>query len=147
MFDRDENYYLLGSVTPVQHTHTVHEYRAPTDESVKLLAEMEEKIRQRVESSFRLQDNNFEFLVQGHSMMESAQFYICMYFTLNGNRIRAEHYYKELDSFEELPGKLRDALAKEIATHVLTQSEKKLEEALSPLFLKQRFPFRPQDRR
>ncbi len=46
-------------VRPTQYVHTtIKEYRAPTDESVKLLKEFEEKAEKKLIASARL-DNNF----------------------------------------------------------------------------------------
>ena len=45
-----------NSYTPV----TVTEKRAPTDESVRLLKEMEEKAREKIIDSFTVNDTHFE---------------------------------------------------------------------------------------
>lgn len=41
--------------TVINETRTVHEHRAPTDESVRLLAEFEEKARARIAQTVRVQ--------------------------------------------------------------------------------------------
>ena len=52
------NTYLYPQRTQTQYvTKEVHEYRAPTDESVKLLREMEQKAKNEVINSIQLESN------------------------------------------------------------------------------------------
>ena len=47
------------------HQTEVHEHRASTDESVKLLAEMEEKAREKLLAAVPLNSNQFEGVMFG----------------------------------------------------------------------------------
>ena len=58
MFNRTN--YVTVKDGPTYVTKTTTEYRAPTDESVRLLKEMEEKAREKIIDSFTVNDTHFE---------------------------------------------------------------------------------------
>ncbi len=104
-------------------TREVHEHRAPTDASVKLLKEMESAARQKVDESIRLEGNGFECVVHVEEDPMSAQRVARAVFTLNGKRMTAE---ARVDADNRNPaalwGSLRDALSVVIATEVLMRA-------------------------
>lgn len=57
--------------TVINETRTVHEHRAPTDESVRLLAEFEEKARARIAQTVRVQGAWLDCVVMVHYDMAS----------------------------------------------------------------------------
>lgn len=75
---------------------THKEYRAPTDESVKLLKEFQEKAQKEVIKSVRLDNNDFKAVIQHYRDYSSCDTKLRAVFELNGRRevldmvIRAE---------------------------------------------------------
>jgi len=86
------------SETLVPYVKTVHEHKAPTDESVKLLNELQEKAVENILHAFKLKDNLIEadgFFIQTSPVDFNIIFH-CK-FKLNSN----EYYVKEkIDCFE-----------------------------------------------
>ena len=80
------------SETLVPYVKTVHEHRAATDESVKLLNEFQEKAVENILHAFKLKDNIIEadgFFIQASPVDYNIEFH-CK-FKLNSN----EYYVKE----------------------------------------------------
>jgi len=86
------------SETLVPYEKTVHEHRAVTDDSVKLLNEFQEKAIENILHAFKLKDNIIEadgFFIQATPFDYNIEFH-CK-FKLNSN----EYYVKEkIDCFE-----------------------------------------------
>lgn len=99
----DDIYDSVGGGTSYNHTE-VHEHRAPTDASVKLLSEMEEKAIQRVVASAVINDNDltFGYLVLRHSV-DSWGYQIRWFFKLNGRDIKGSHDLSG-NKWEEMAG-------------------------------------------
>lgn len=100
---------------------TVTEQRAPTDESVRLLREMENAAERKLLSSVRVTDTAFECVV--HQWVNNANGYSHVWraiFSLNGRNHTAsfEMPADRVDAEVWVPG-LRDAIAKEIASQIL----------------------------
>lgn len=98
-----------------------HEHRAPTDESVRLLTEMEQAAQKRVRDTVRLESNAFQAIVQVEdSPMDRDHVCRCLFY-LNGSR----HEVLTRSSFGESADvammKLRDAVAAEIASQVMEE--------------------------
>lgn len=108
---------------PTQYvTREIHEHRAPTDESVKLLREMEDKAREKIEQSIRVGNNGFECTVTVEWEAISDEKIVTALFALNGKRMRAEARllrYKVTDEPMQLAEAIRDAVAQVIAAEVL----------------------------
>jgi PAB1-binding protein PBP1 len=88
----------------VPYEKTVHEYRAPTDESVKLLNEFKEKATENILSSFKLKDNIMEvngFFIRRDAVSWTIDIY-CR-FKLNGKEFNlkesfdAQEFRKDID--------------------------------------------------
>lgn len=117
MFDR---YILRSGESSHYHTHTVTENRAPTDESVRLLREMEQKSQEQVLKAIRVQNTEFDgviHVIQHH--IDATTIYKCV-FSLNGKKMIAEHIAKDCDDKESRVFGIRDAVAKEIANTVVS---------------------------
>lgn len=68
-------------------TKTVHEHRAPTDDSVKLLREMEQSASDEIIKKFRVQDNVIKDAVVVVSKNPvTTDVHAGIVFTINGNR-------------------------------------------------------------
>lgn len=103
---------------------TVEEKRAPTDDSVRLLREMEQKARDQVEQSINVGGNGFECVVNIVKEAMSMDTVAVAIFKLNGKSMRAEARVRGWDNLDtsDLAGKLRDAVAQQVAIEVLTPS-------------------------
>jgi phosphatidate phosphatase PAH1 len=66
-------------------TRHVHEHRAPTDETIKLLREMEEKARAKVEKGIRLNDTKIDCFIYGRYEISSWCSHFKIIYKLNGN--------------------------------------------------------------
>jgi len=73
----------------------ITENRAPTDESVRLLSEMEKAAQDKLEKSVRLEANGFKCIVQTQHDLMSQDFVAIALFELNGQKMRCEHRAKE----------------------------------------------------
>lgn len=129
MFDRPV--ILVPHVT--QHvtrevTKQVHEHRAPTDESVRLLAEFEAKARERIVEAIHVGDGVFECVVHIEKSFADDAVRLMAVFSLNGKKLTAE--FKEhghrVERKAALLG-LRDAIAKEIAHQILVPALERLD--------------------
>lgn len=98
----------------------VTEKRAPTDESVRLLAEMEAAAQARVKAAIRVTDTAFEGVVHiSFDVLNDRNLVACT-FSLNGKKLEARTHFnvgsKEADNIE----KLIDAVARVIACEILS---------------------------
>jgi len=75
-------------------TQTVHEHRAPTDASVALLKEMEEKAAAKITEAVRLEGNGFNCVVHTEWDALSDQTLVAVIFDLNGKRQRVDHAFR-----------------------------------------------------
>lgn len=101
-------------------TREVHEHRAPTDESVRLLREMEGKAKDQIIEAIHVGDTVFECVIHTMRMPESGATKLAAVFSLNGKKMTAE--YTEHDfRFNKANSavRLRDAVAQKIATEIL----------------------------
>lgn len=120
------------NVTIVRHepqdvsvTTTIHEHRAPTDKSVELLKEMEQAARDKIEASINVGGNGFECVVQFERDHMRDQLIAKAIFKLNGRQMRADAAVTGCERRDAdggcgtLIGRLRDAIAQEIAVQML----------------------------
>lgn len=95
MFDTYEVGSRSVDVT-VRHT----EQRAPTDESVRLLKEFEDKARGKVVESLRLTNNTVEAVIHRHDDPMNMQTHFCIFYKVNGQqrevRCHVEDYKSEI---------------------------------------------------
>ncbi len=100
---------------------TITEKRAPTDDSVKLLREMEQKAKAEVIKSVSVGNSVFECVVHhAHDMMSDKLRWRAV-FKLNGKQMTADIETSPYES--NLPAdRLRDEMAKVIASEVLNDA-------------------------
>jgi hypothetical protein len=119
-------------------SRTIHEHRAPTDESVKLLSEMERKMLERILARHSLQENAFNaewVVITAPAGMGDCKV-VCR-FLLNGNEHTFEKDVCPLDARmnpQSLALQIRDELVKtlsEILTVQLFQDHKTVRNLIS----------------
>ncbi|MGZ5583454.1 MAG: hypothetical protein ACXWG8_07770 [Usitatibacter sp.] len=77
----------------VYHHETVHEHRAPTDESVRLLKEMERAARDKIVETIRIEGNGFNCIVhrsENYLDLDDTVAFVVIY-DINGVRRRVDH--------------------------------------------------------
>lgn len=106
---------------------SITENRAPTDESVKLLREMEQKAEERIVETVRVQNTVFDCVV--HSWWEAHSDKQCFraVFKLNGKNMEAKYECdrpREGDHEYRMKAAtgLRDEIAKIIATEAISDA-------------------------
>ena len=102
-------------------TRDVHEHRAPTDASVKLLREMEQAAEAKVIEAVRVGNTTFECVVhQAHDMLNDQVLFRAV-FKLNGRQETAEYRcgVHKADDIGDAWRNLRDEIAKVIATRMI----------------------------
>ena len=97
---------------------TVREQRAPTDESVRLLREMEKAATDKVISAIRVSDSLFEAVLhQQVDHLNCQKMFMCV-IKLNGEKITVPFNCNDWASREDIVMGIRDAIAKEIANRI-----------------------------
>lgn len=110
MFDT----YRLAPVSP-SHVN-VTENRAPTDESVRLLRDMEKKARDEVIKAIRLDGALVDGVLHEQADHLSGQLLFKCIFRVNGKRMEADfRCFQEESSAEKIALGIRDAIASQIA--------------------------------
>lgn len=101
------------------HKHEVHEHRAPTDESVKLLRDMESAAKAAITSSTRVEDCALDVVVhQTLDMMNDEIMFVIVY-RLAGTKYTVEHRHRNrLASKEDAKQRLIDGLRTALAQHI-----------------------------
>jgi len=106
---------------------TITEKKAPTDESVRLLREMEDTAFKSVIKQFRVDNNVLNGLVTYIQPNHSTADYICIYtFTLNGEKYDIKERLDYLDiqrkTKEDVIKDLYNAISKNIAEKLFNVS-------------------------
>ena len=109
------------------HTSTSHSYvtenRAPTDESVRLLKEMEAEAKQKIVDSITVSNTEFECNVQSviEPLNDETVYYVS--YRMNGKKgglkVPIKNWQRPSDI--EVMVKVRDELAKDIASNMIDQ--------------------------
>lgn len=116
MFD---SHYHGGGSTHIDVRTTVTEKRAPTDESVRLLKEMEKAAADKVQASVRVSDTNFDAVVHiGHDCMTGDKT-VAVFFSLNSKKMRVDCAIRMGESQEAAVNKIIDAVSQRIAFELI----------------------------
>lgn len=108
---------------------TVTEKRAPTDESVRLLREMEQKAEQRIEQTARVEDCDFDIVIHRRHDAMNVEDQFALIYRVNGRKVRVDHHFRPKaaerrdEERERLAQELRQALADSIAVEVLSRAK------------------------
>lgn len=114
MFD---NYHI--SPRPQHVSMSVEEKRAPTDDSVKLLREMEDAARAQVIQAIRLDGNDFKGVLHKQYDTAGDQDLWKVVFDLNGKRITATCTQQRGEPLREFCPRMAQEVGEVIATHIL----------------------------
>lgn len=117
MFDRNEIAQQRGPSTIV-----VNEQRAPTDDSVRLLREMESAAEKRIMESVRLSSPQFDCVI--HRMQDPASFGSTFHvlYSLNGTTRRLKVEANDLrETVSDAMVRIRAAIAEDFAAHVISK--------------------------
>lgn len=108
-------------------TKHIHHHRAPTDDSVRLLKELEEKAQAKIIEAVHVGDTTFDCVVHFQRTMIDDNVCLLAVFSLNGKKITVEHKERQ-DRYDRREAflALRDAMAKEIAGQVLAPAVERL---------------------
>ena len=110
---------IVKTADPYPQHISVTEKRAPTDESVRLLREMQQKSEDSIVESMRLDDNEFKGVVHSSVLAwEYTKQYVAV-FSLNGRNLTARYSAGMDDSPEKTAVGLRDEIARVIANECL----------------------------
>lgn len=120
MFNRS-----LTILAPERHTteyvtRQVHEHRAPTDDSVKLLREMEDKAREQIVKAVHVGDHAFDCVVHHMRHHEDMSTELAAILSVNGRKMTVRHRARPFESDpQKIVTDLRDKIAIEIANEIL----------------------------
>lgn len=107
---------------------TVEEKRAPTDESVRLLREMERSARDEVIKSIKVANTCMEVVLhKKRDYLSAITHYLCV-FNLNGQQLTAEFSADAWDDTEKIAIGIRDAIAKQVSNAIMLQVAKSVRE-------------------
>jgi hypothetical protein len=105
----------------------VHEHRAPTDQSVELLRDMERAAEARRVAGMALEANEFHGMVEVAHLGPAYKTVASCTFELNGKRLTADTELTGLmRPTPDMMLKLRDAVAEKIANEMLGEFVRRL---------------------
>ena len=122
------NTVLVAPATRTEYvTREIHEHRAPTDASVKLLAELEDRARDRVIEAVHVGDVTFECVIHTMKHCIDQSIEVMAVFSMNGRKMTVSHREQEWRTDKQaMMQALRDKMAAEIAITILLPALSKL---------------------
>lgn len=81
----------------IQESVTVHQHRAPTDESVRLLREMEQAAREKVTQSIRLENSPIDAVVHAQCDPMTGDREFVVFIKINGKRLEVRKTFRDFD--------------------------------------------------
>lgn len=103
------------------HTHTHTHKRAPTDESVRLLREMEQTAKDQVIKAVALEGNGFKGVVHFRYNALSATKDFVSIFDLNGHRYTVQSQFNDWDTMEQVVQGVVNDVARQLAIALLNE--------------------------
>lgn len=103
----------------------VHEHRAPTDDSIRLYAEMEQKARDSIILAISSKTNGFKYKAAIFDDQAHMRLLMSIWFWLNESehRVQIELPNRMMTAtVDEWTVIIRDEIAKKIATHIVVNS-------------------------
>ena len=116
MFDRTIVHQATGQIRA---EINVTEKRAPTDESVRLLREMEAKAKAEVIKATAVNDNHFTGVI--HTMFDALSYRttVRLVYSMNGKKLTTDYHIDDSRSLDDSIAGLIDAVARDIAIEIL----------------------------
>ncbi|WP_347220270.1 hypothetical protein [Chryseobacterium sp.] len=107
---------------------SVHEHKAPTDESVKLLAELEKKAQEKVDKAVRVGNTPIDVVIHTYDDWSNHHKKFAIHYKLNGKQYKVNesiplHW---LDDEEGIARALIKALSEHIAINLLQAVDRSL---------------------
>jgi len=98
---------------------TVTEKRAPTDDWVRLLREMEAKAKAEVIKAVAINDNLFNGVI--HTMFDALSYRttVRLVYSMNGKKLTTDYHIDDSRSLDDSIAGLIDAVARDIAIEIL----------------------------
>lgn len=121
MFDRHIHVTERGHKTV-----TVNEHRAPTDESVRLLKEMETAARDKVVQSIRLEDSPIDAVVHAQDDFANNRRNYCVFVQIKGRRIEVRKSFDMSAKPDAVALGLLQSVSERIAAEILAPAFSKL---------------------
>lgn len=121
---------ILAVAGTQRHYHETIEKRAPTDESVKLLRDMEAKAKEEVVKAIRIENCPIDCVVHVLRDAMSDGVRVQVHAKINGSPIRVEvsYAYHEMRNPNFMPGdKVVSAFSEKIASMILMDAFRKLD--------------------
>jgi len=118
------------------HSHEHREYRAPTDDSVKLLREMEQSAKNEIINAVRVQNMDIDVVIHSRDDILNCQLEFMLIYQLNGKKRTCPYRHSTLfydnspKTRDELVSGMLKALSEHIAIHLL---DKPFNESLNNL--------------
>jgi len=116
----DQHHYHRHDTT---HRTTITEQRAPTDESVRILRDMEDRAEKKVLAAVRVENTPVDMVIHKQmDVLNRAYQYACI-FKINGKQMRADFIDKSSDrNRATIAVGIRDAVAKQIANVITAEA-------------------------
>lgn len=114
----------------VREETTIHEHRAPTDESVRLILELEQAARDRIIDSVNVTSTVFDCVIQSFFSHDQDALVLCAIFSIGparpNDKITVEHHIRGMRSATSVPASellaLRDKVAMELASIMINDA-------------------------
>jgi len=132
MFDK----YTQFHNTPVNTTVTITEKRAPTDESVKLLREMEASAAASVLNSVRLENCELDIVLHHMRDQFALDLLIAINYRLGGTRVTLYHTVRDLGEPRTV---LNERISRELVAILSNSIAVNMLKSVSPTTMKQLF--------
>lgn len=98
---------------------TIKNYAAPTDESIRILQEMEEKVRSRILTSVQVKDSLIDCVIHHVADPLNLKLKFAVIYSLNGVKHRVNIDTNPFDGFDAVISKLLKAVSEDIAVEIL----------------------------
>lgn len=99
----------------------IQERRAATDESVRILREMEKEVQQKITDSIRVQNCEIDLVVHTYPDYLNNQFLVALIYCINGKKKRVDLTFNvlEIQDKEKFLDKIVQRLSESIACNLL----------------------------
>lgn len=108
-----------------EHVHVTHKH-APTDESVRLLKEFEERAAAKVLDAVKVSNSTFECVIHSQRDFASGDIELAAIFSLNGTKMRVDHRAQDDTPPQKMATDLCTKVAGRIASEVLAPAFERL---------------------